>query len=307
MKKILQSRIIFFVLGLLLSGSVAYAITINSADITYDNSRSGLKDENNNDVDNVKDAIDVLYGKTLNAGSSSGPTKESAQTNITHKGVVYLDPTNLSRTCNEANSTSTSETKEGCMKWYIYNDSGSTYKLILDHNTTARIKWNDNNVNVSYDNSNLKTVVDSLKTVNHWVVNPTLITTDEIVAITGKTGFSSSNANTWYYLDTNSQTRTSFNANNRSKYDWLTNNLYKCKTDSTDYGCTVEDNKSYDGYGTASGGVILAYWTRTTVGNAESGSNVWYIDKFGDLGRNNANLSDIGIRPVIEVSKSIFN
>ena len=94
------------------------------------------------------------------------------------------------------------------MKWYIYDDSGTSYKLLLDHNTTARIKWNDDNKNVSYEESNLYSVVEDLKTTSRWVVNPRLITAEEVNTITGKAGFDSTNTNSWYYLDSKTQTQT---------------------------------------------------------------------------------------------------
>lgn len=253
----------------------------------------------------------TVKGDTANekpSGSSepvvvNGATKVDAQAGETHKGIVYLDPTNISAECNASNSVSTTETKTGCMKWYIFNDSGDNYTMILDHNTTARIKWNDSNSNVAYESSNLKAVVDDLVTTSGWEVTPRLITADEVNTITGKTGFDASSTSSWYYLDTLTQTKADFTSS-RSKYDWLYNNLYKCKTDSTDYGCTIEDGNTYSGYGTASEGQTWAYWTSTPVGTAGSGSNVWRVSRAGYLDHANANHADYGVRPVISVSKS---
>ena len=255
----------------------------------------------------------TVKGDTANekpSGSSpvvNGATKVDAQAGETHKGIVYLDPTNISAECNASNSVSTTETKTGCMKWYIFNDSGDNYTMILDHNTTARIKWNDSNRNVAYESSNLKAVVDDLVTTSKWVVTPRLITADEVNTITGKTGFDASNTSSWYYFDTLTHTKATFSKSVRSKYDWLYNNLNKCKTDSTDYGCTIEDGNTYSGYGTAGEGQTWAYWTSTPVGTAGSGSNVWRVLRGGDLTAFDAYTSDVGVRPVISVSKSIFD
>ena len=84
---------------------------------------------------------------------TSGPTLVAAQAGETHKGIVYLDPTDLSKTCTatdaasnvNANGTPT-EVKTGCMKWYIYDDFGDNYTMILDHNTTAELMWNSSNI-----------------------------------------------------------------------------------------------------------------------------------------------------------------
>ena len=47
----------------------------------------------------------------------NGITYVAPEATDTHKGIIYLDPTNLANECNADNSVSTTETKEGCMKW----------------------------------------------------------------------------------------------------------------------------------------------------------------------------------------------
>ena len=256
----------------------------------------------------------IKNGEIEEKPSLLGPTKEEATSTDTHKGIIYLDPTNLSKTCTKELAESNlnekgtpTEVKTGCMKWYIVNDTGDTYKLLLDHNTTARIKWNDSGKNVAYEESNLYSVVQDLKTTSGWVVDPRLITTEEINNITGKTGFDSSDRNTWYFLDTLTQTQGTFTESKRSKYDWLYNNLNRCKTDTTDYGCTIEDNNTYTGYGTAGIGNVFGYWTQTTIGIAGSGSSVWSILRDSPLSNyGSANYDFNGIRPVITINKSII-
>ena len=95
-------------------------------------------------IDTIVRKVIVGYPPILTGATYVAPTSTD-----THKGIVYFDPTNLSKKCTAENSVSTTETKEGCMKWYIYNDDDDTYKLILDHNTTARVAYNSNNVNTS--------------------------------------------------------------------------------------------------------------------------------------------------------------
>lgn len=237
----------------------------------------------------------------------AGPTKKSNLPSETHYGIAYLNPTNLSTICDETNSVSTTETKTGCMKWYIFNDSGNNYTMILDHNTTARIKWNNSNSNVAYDLSNLKVVVDDLLTTSGWEVTPRLISPSEVNAITKKSEFDVSNTNSWYYFDTLTNARSTFSTTIRSNYDWLYNNSYNCKSDSTDYGCTIEDNSTYSNYGLTGSGQTYGYWTSAPVGTATSGSRVWIINRMGYLVTIDANIALYGIRPVITVPKSIFN
>ena len=248
---------------------------------------------------------DTASEKPNGSTTKSGPTMTAAGETDTHKGIVYLDPTDLTKYCDESNSESTTETKTGCMKWYIFDDSENNYTMILDHNTTARIKWNDSNSNVAYEESNLKEVVDDLVTTSGWKVTPRLITADEIAKITGNTSWTSTSS--WFYLDSNNQTISTYDSSNRSKYAWLYNNLRKCKTDTTDHGCVIEDNNTYTGYGTAGDGQTWAYWTSTPYGTAGSGSHVWDVYGAGDLVSNAADITDRGVRPVISISKSILN
>ena len=255
----------------------------------------------------------VTYnGKTATVGNKcngteeiikKGPTKVEAKTGETHKGIVYLDPTDLSKECNASNSVSTTETKTGCMKWYIFNDSGDNYKLILDHNTTARIKWNDDNINVAYEQSNLKAVVDDLVTTSDWEVTPRLITAEEVNQVTGKTGWT--NTSSWYCLDSKELDSTNYcaKAKGTSNYKWLFEHTYDCEN----YGCDTRDNTSYTGVGTAGNGGIYGYWTSTTYGNAGSGSLVWRVDRTGGLGGHYAYITNIGVRPVITIDKSAIN
>ena len=220
----------------------------------------------------------------------TGPTMEVASETDTHKGIVYLDPTNLSNVCNVENSVSTTGVKIGCMKWYIYSEDESNYTMILDHNTTAKIAWDDNKKNVSYESSNLYTVVEDLKTTSGWVVDPRIITIEEINTITGKTQFDSTNSSSWYYFDSKSQTQ-SVTSKGESKYAWLYDYTYSCE----DFGCNINDKSNY------------GYWTSTTRGTAGSGAYVWGVNMLGNVYSNDANdASSYGVRPVITINKSVL-
>ena len=220
------------------------------------------------------------------------------------KNVVYLDPTNLQNACSDFNSVSKTETKTGCMKWYIYGEAGKNYKLILAHNTTARIKWNDSNSNVEYGESNVKSAVDDLIKTNKWVVIPRLITAQEVANITNNTSWTDSG--TWYCFGSNTKDHDSSpycNKDTNKTYSWIFDNLNGCTT----YGCTIEDNNSYTGVGTAENGTTNGYWTSTPAGTAGTGSLVWRVRRNGYMGSTDANGSGVGIRPVIEVPKSLFD
>ena len=63
------------------------------------------------------------------------------------KAIVYLDPTDLTTKCdadiarNNVINGSPTGVKTGCMKWYAFEEDANSYKMILDHNTTATVRW----------------------------------------------------------------------------------------------------------------------------------------------------------------------
>ena len=241
----------------------------------------------------------------------SGPTKVAAQAGETHKGIVYMDPTNTSATCNQENSVSTLGTKTGCMKFYIYDDDGDTYKMILDHNTTATVAWNSNGRN----NRSMVEVATALSAdTTGWVGSPRLITADEVAHIVGadrndtikwssSKGYGTDDIETkssWINLDggrnsdptvyasgSNGWQKQYANSSTPSNYAWLFDYTNGCES----YGCSEEDS-SNNGYWTSSPFSVDSY-------------DAWYVYRggnlyFGFVG----NGLNYGVRPVISVSKS---
>lgn len=233
----------------------------------------------------------------------------AAEANETHKGIIYMDPTDLSATCNkelsDANVDSTTSLptgiKTGCMKFYIYDDSGDTYKMILDHNTTAKVAWVTKDDYLSAGgteedwnkfNRNSKgplTVNAQLATdTAGWVGSPRLITAQEIADITNTTTFDGSTY-TWFIFDgteTNKQTQAS-STQGASPYKWLFDYTKGCES----YGCNTADSSNY------------GYWASSPVSDASDGA--WYVGRFGGLHGDNVNIgSSSGVRPVITLSKS---
>ncbi len=193
--------------------------------------------------------------------------------------ILYLDPTDLSKECHASNSVSTTGTKSGCMKWYAYAENNDTYTMILDHNTTAMVAWNSSGSTEDGMNE-VKVALESDTT--GWIGNPRLITGQEVADITGNTEWTSTGD--WYYLDSNSQTRTA-TSEGASKYYWL----YDYTWDCTDCGCKVADNSNY------------GYWTST----AKNSSNTWSVHRGGSLSYDSVSIfRRRGVRPVITISKS---
>ena len=296
--KIILGLIIGVIVG---TGTVFAANSLSANSISIDKSKMSKVETNT-----LQSALDYLYGQSEKNNLitiESGVLHKSQ----TYLGIVYLDPTNLENKCTSANSVSTTGTKTGCMKWYIYKDLGDSYKMILDHNTTARLNtsertgWNNDNINVEYKESNAYAEIQDLKKSvenggSGWVVEPDIIEASEVAEIVGYSGFTSTNS--WFYLDSKNKTRTN-NMQGTSNYAWLFDNLGWSDFGCTDYGCNV-NNATGDN-------ISGAYWTKTKYGEAGAGSNVRNVNRNGTLNNTYANNSGYGVRPVIEISKSLFS
>ena len=238
----------------------------------------------------------------------TGPTSEEPDKTKT-KGlikIVYLDPTDLTKTCNASNSVSTTGTKTGCMKWYVYNDDGTNYTMILDHNTTALVAWNSKGSNTEM--KGIKTELDNLVSTSNWKVTPRLITADEVARITGaKDALDWTSDKTYanppvkgtsisyFYLDGADGTDTTWHTQiaktqGASKYAWLYDNTNGCES----YGCNIADLSTY------------GYWTSTPV--VGSSYLAWRVGRVGDLSNDYVDRGNVyGVRPVITLSKSILS
>ena len=244
----------------------------------------------------------------------------------THKGIVYLDPTNLSTTCNaalaDANLTDEEtiaqylyydyETpvatktlvKSGCMKFYIYDDTGDNYKMILDHNTTIAVPWisetdylaaggNQNDWN-NYKLNILGPLTATAKLnedTTGWVGNPRLISVDEIAHIVGADetlgwDSTSSESDVFYFND---------------GYAWLYDYTDSCESN----GCDIEEENEfkYEEIYTA----LVGYWTSSAKVDGDNYAGSWYVEREGRANYDYANWALAGIRPVITIPKSIFD
>ena len=215
--------------------------------------------------------------------TKNGTTEDTKKYKVYTNGTeIYYNP-ETGKKCTTA--VSTTGTKSGCMKWYVFNDKegNATVNVILDHNTTARVAWNSTG-----NNSEMKEVADALKKdTSTWKNTARLITANEIAKITGHPTFDASNENQdWFYLDSNNQTQTA-NASNKSKYAWLFDYTDGC----TSHGCSNTSNSSTYGY-----------WTSTP--NKNNTYFAWFVYRGGYLNIDFMTSTDYGIRPVITISKS---
>ena len=217
--------------------------------------------------------------------------------------VVYYNPVTNTK-CTSAEAVSVSETKTGCMKWYVFNDDGKskTVNLLLDHNTTAKVAWvtkedyiaaGGTEAEWGSNGNNNKGPITALKQLKSdtkaWnsSLNARLIEASEVAKITNNTAWTAGDNS--YYFHTNSNTEYK-GAAGTNKYAWLFDNTYNCTT----YGCNVADPSTY------------AYWTNT----AQSGSSdrTLRVDCSGSLyGINVESAYWYGVRPVITVLKSVIS
>ena len=212
--------------------------------------------------------------------------KVSTTKKIENGTAVYYNPETGNK-CSKEAAKSTTGTKSGCMKWYVFNDKegNATVNVILDHNTTANVAWNSTG-----NNSEMKEVKIALENdTKDWKNTARLITANEVAKITGNPDWDASKENqTLFCLDTNQSDGTNHCAKTKgtSKYTWLFDYTSVC----TDYGCNISDSSNW------------GYWT--SIPYKDNTINVWVVNSYGSLTLDYVTRTVVGIRPVITISKS---
>ena len=228
---------------------------------------------------------DISTGGNTSGGNQGGSGSTEVTKTYTNGEVVYYNPVTNTK-CNSSEAVSTTGTKEGCMRWYAFlDDVDSSIKLLLDHNI---------DVNCS-SSTRLTTLQSSISSWDSSVKNTArLIEASEIVKMTGFSNWTD-NAEDFsgYYLHNNSTSTVYKGSAGTNKYSWLFYNTDSCTT----YGCNVANSTLQ----------AAGYWTNTKPSPGDAVScTAWYIDNSGKitlLYGTDWGVS-VGIRPVIEVSKS---
>ena len=249
------------------------------------NAISNIVIDKSNLVMSAEGIYQVKYTATDTKGISSTVYRNVYVSNNKYANgtAIYFNP-NSNSVCSKAEATSNTSKSNGCMKWYTFNDDGSsTVNLLLDHNTTATVAWASTGTNANGPVEVKKQLENDIASWNGAVKSTArLIEASEIAKITGYPNWN----NNRYYFHTNSNTQYK-GAAGTNKYAWLFDNTYNCTT----YGCNVADSSAG------------AYWTNTAdSGNFNTAFTVYYI---GILSHDNsvANASGPGVRPVITVSR----
>ena len=221
------------------------------------------------------------------------PSEPIVYTKYNDGTPLLYDPVNNVK-C-ETSIGSTTGTNDGCMKWYAFLDSeaSSTVDLILDHNTTAKIPWNGDSTGTTPDTVNAKLQADITNWNDAVKATARLISASEVNQIAPADAshtWDINNYETCYYLHTGKNYDNDGlyeGAAGTNKYAWLFDNTYNCTT----YGCNVADSEIY------------GYWTSSFA----SSGYAWFVSRVGHLNYNDvSDLGNYGVRPVIEVDKSIF-
>ena len=283
---------------------VSASFCIHGYNVTYENSKATVGQK----CDSLSNNKIAIYAKT----------------GYTHKGIVYLDPTDLSIQCTESISSIGTGT-EGCLKFYIFNDEDEdVYKLILDHNTTASVQWISRadyiaagGISGEYtiNGNNTKGPITAMNQLendtNGWNGNPRLITADEVAHIVGAdredtikwnssktfstgTDILKNSQVSVFYFDGSGSTYSTWKtkvgtSTNKSNYAWLYDYTKTCIRN----GCIFEDDST------------SGYWTSNKISGTTE--YAWYVYSIGGLWNNNVSATSVGIRPVIELPKSLFN
>ena len=245
---------------------------------------------------------------------------------VTYLGIVYMDPANLKTVCDQSSTITTTVT--GCKKFYIYKDNGTTYKMIMDRNTTTKIAWvskvdyNNDTEFGTYGNTSKGALTAKTQLVLDtagWIGSPDLISADEIAELVGASSTSTiawsstkpsgttvATQSSWFYLDgmynntsnepgpktyssSDGWQKQYANSTTKSNYAWLYDYTKTC----TSYGCNIA-LASTNGY-----------WTKTKHYNQIN--IAWCINESGKLSNQYVSTKNqFGIRPVLEVPKSLL-
>ena len=325
-------------LGLPSAGECSYLTVKNLKD--YGLLDSNLKNLNTNEK--ISDEVQIKISTTNNTNSNKlittyevNPTHESVEgcyQQIYNNGEEVYFNVLTGESCTEDdyrednsitgyNGINNAGNQTNCLKFYAFLDNGSrTLNLLLDHNITDSVMWSNSETTTS-TNGPIDVIDQLQKDTNEWQGTLTpknyknktsnasyiidyngykarLITAQEIAKITGADKsadllWDESTSRDWYYFDTAkpsfSTSCTDNDENTKCIYGWLYDRTgLNCKTN----GCLNNSDSS-----------ILGYWTGSS--SMDSLSVAWLINNTGRIESLEVNTNNsIGIRPVIEVSKS---
>ena len=233
-------------------------------------------------------------------------TNSTSSLSFTNGETVYYNPETNTK-CTEAEANANTSKNTGCLKWYSYLDKGGDkVTLLLSHNTSNGIAWlteddytaagSPTNPTPITANKQLNTDTSSWNTSIKSSIR--LLSVDEIKSIIGEENWQQIGYDYFFHPGEEGYGvsygigygggEVEAGANN---YAWLFDNISNCTT----YGCNAEDADAH------------GFWTSTLYGkNYSDNFTGYYVTEYGSVRNHDAGNLKLGIRPVIEVEKTIL-
>lgn len=245
-------------------------------------------------------SLSVLYGdySIIKKGTSDA---EIVEHNVYLDGdIIYFNPEEGKVCTDYKEENSVDLNKTGCMKWYIFNDKkkNNTVKMILDHNTTSNTSFvtlNDYKNTSDKEYGNILGPITVLNRLNSdtssWSVKATLLSVDDISSMLDTKIYLDDEVDFFFETKKSKPLKDCYKGNTSNcKYSFLYERTSKtCK----DYGCL--NNAMNDTYG---------YWTSSV--SSKDTLKAWRVYFDGRITLTNINDVSSGIRPVIEIQKSLL-
>lgn len=246
-------------------------------------------------------SLSVIYGNYSIIKKFDNEAKIVEHSIYQDGSIIYFNPETNNICDNYVDKNSNDGVKNGCMKWYTFNDvkKNNMLKLILDHNTNSNVSWIKEtdyfNSASDTDYSNKKGSITALEQLNTdtstWKVKAKLISIDEISTIVDEKIHLDSEENFFFDSKESKPLKECYKGNtNKCSYSWLTD---RTSINCTQYGCL--NNATTETYG---------YWTSSA--SVNDFSKAWRVYFDGRVMQTNINDISSGIRPVIEIQKSLL-
>ncbi|HPF83117.1 MAG TPA: hypothetical protein PLV83_02995 [Bacilli bacterium] len=244
--------------------------------------------------------LSVLYGE-YNIIKKEKQDAEIVENNLYENGtVIYFNPTE-NKVCNNYDEKNNIE---GCLKWYAINDQerNNTVTLLLDHNILANFKWVIKSDYLStggtdYENNGNESGPITLRNklyslTKEWTAVPRLVDASEIADVAQIYSFKENKTQSYFFESGKEKpAKSCYKGNiNKCTYGYLYD---RTSQNASEYGAL--NNTSDATYG---------YWTNTA--NSSAKNRAWRVYFDGRLISSNINDVGSGIRPVIDIQKSLL-
>lgn len=250
-------------------------------------------------------AIYTLFNISNNKNELSQKDENKPQRVIGHGLDIYFNPKTNEECDNYNEYNSEIGVKDGCMKWWIYNiDDSDKVWMILDHNTTALVTWNNivnkediksGKIKKLYPDSVEKQLKEDTSSWHKDIIKTTrMLNSDELTTIYSENKASSSRNMGWlpeYFFDNITDSNWQYCQNKKQL--------------SNEYGEWFECLDLDKVYG---------YWVYPPEDDSRQTSTYFIKDYENDIYKqmlisssyDGRDINFYGVRPVISVPKSIL-